>query len=72
MSSVQVAFGIELAAWLALCSLSKMPRFGFEALIAHVLVIGYLLLSFDFEFEYILSQLYVETKVNVLFYFNKR
>ena len=57
MSSVQVAFGIELAARLALCSLSIMSRFGFEALIAHVLVIGYLLLSFDFELEYILSQL---------------
>ena len=57
MSSVQVAFGIELAARLALCSLSIMSRFCFEELIAHVLVIGYLLLSFDFELEYILSQL---------------
>ena len=57
MSSVQVAFGIELAARLALCSLSIMSRFSFEALISHDLVIGYLLLSFDFPFEYILSQL---------------
>ena len=56
ISSVQVAFGIELAARLALCSLSIMFRFGFEALITHVLVIGYYMLPFDFEFEYILSQ----------------
>ena len=57
MSSAQVAFEIELAGRLALCSLSIMSRFVFEALIAHVLVIGYLLLSFDYGFEYIFSQL---------------